>query len=368
MNLAAFFSMPLSMMTLHVILPVGISFYTFQTMSYTIDVYRKEIEPEKDFFDFALYVAFFPQLVAGPIERAKRLLPQITRPRTISNHQVSEGLFLIFWGLFKKILIADNLAYVVNDIFGQTGGWSSGDVLFACYAFAFQIYADFSGYTDIARGLAKLMGIELMLNFKLPYFALGPRDFWRRWHISLSTWLRDYLYIPLGGNQKGEARLLINLWIVMLLGGLWHGAAWNFVWWGGYHAILLCGARLSDRVGRAFNGRRWKVPRVILMFHLTCLGWLLFRAESITQFLNMTKSLFLNWSTSFPIQHGRIFLLTVLPLLTFQLIQALKKDFYWPLHASPTIKQAVTVIALTMIFILISTGLPTQQAFVYFQF
>jgi alginate O-acetyltransferase complex protein AlgI len=275
--------------TLGFVLPVGISFYTFQTMSYSIDVYRRKTRARDRFLEVAAYVAFFPQLVAGPIERASQLLPQFheVRPR-LDLARFRRGAWLIVWGLFKKIVVADNMAIVVNATFGpfDQGNFELPPdgltLLVALYAFAFQIYGDFSGYTDIARGVAKLLGFDLMRNFDLPYFATSPSDFWRRWHISLSSWFRDYLYIPLGGNKGGPWRTYRNLTITMLLGGLWHGAAWNFVIWGAYHGVLLS-------IYRALGIRteEGKYPRVVIlllgvvMFHLTCFGWLLFRAQNL---------------------------------------------------------------------------------------
>jgi len=205
-RLFAYFNFSIDPMFLKIVLPVGISFYTFQTMSYTIDIYRRKMEPTNKFFDFALFVAFFPQLVAGPIERAKRLLPQILSPRQVTLGKFYEGCYLIFWGLFMKIFIADNLAKIVNPVYGGPPPYNGVDVLLASYAFAFQIFCDFAGYSNIARGLGKCMGFNIMINFNLPYIATNPSEFWQRWHISLSTWLRDYLYIPLGGNRKGKLK------------------------------------------------------------------------------------------------------------------------------------------------------------------
>src|SRR3972149_1993846 len=232
------FSMKADLITLNIVLPLGISFYTFQEMGYTIDVYRKHMKPTHNPFNFALFVAFFPHLVAGPIQRAESLLLQLERPRRITIEQVNTGLFLILWGLFKKVVIADNVREVANLIFNNYTNYSGLDIVIGGLAFAVQIYGDFSGYSDIARGIARLMGFELMVNFRLPYFALNPTDFWQRWHISLSTWLRDYLYIPLGGNRKSNLITCRNLFLTMLLGGLWHGASWNFVIWGAYHGLI----------------------------------------------------------------------------------------------------------------------------------
>ena len=238
--------------SLGIVLPVGISFYTFQSMSYTIDVYRRELDPVEDFFDFALYVSYFPQLVAGPIERATRLVPQILSPRVRPRgEQISSGLALIAVGLVKKVAIADIAASVANDVFSRSGEASAIELIIGVYCFAIQIYGDFSGYSDMARGTSRLLGIELVENFKQPYFSPSITQFWRRWHISLSNWLRDYLYIPLGGNRKGPRRTYINLALTMLLGGLWHGAAWTFVVWGALQGLYLMVERRFglDKVG-----------------------------------------------------------------------------------------------------------------------
>lgn len=231
---------PLDMTLAEILLPVGISFYTFQTLSYTIDVYRGELEPVKDFGDFALFVAYFPQLVAGPIERAAVLLPQLSAPRTLNHKQLEDGCWLILYGFFLKLVVADNLSPFTQRVFNNPSGEQGAIILFGVYAAAWQIFGDFAGYSNIARGISKLMGIELMKNFDQPFFAISPSDFWRRWHISLSTWLRDYLYIPLGGNRGSSRRTYCNLMATMLIGGLWHGAAWNFVAWGFFHGAILC--------------------------------------------------------------------------------------------------------------------------------
>ncbi len=283
------FGIDASLLHLDIVLPVGISFYTFQTMSYTIDIYRGVMKPTRRFFDFALFVSFFPQLVAGPIERASALLPQILGKRRFRRAQFCDGLHLMFWGLFEKVFVADNLARFVNQVFDSPDP-SAFAVLCGVWAFAFQIYCDFAGYSHIARGCAKCMGFELRLNFNMPYIAANPREFWARWHISLSTWLRDYLYISLGGNRKGKVKTYRNLALTMFLGGLWHGAAWNFVLWGVYHGALLIIHRLFEPVLKCINlGRSrvlaavWRVARIIIMFHLVCLGWVFFRARSMDQ-------------------------------------------------------------------------------------
>ncbi len=276
--------------TLNLVLPVGISFYTFQAMSYPIDIYRGQTEPTTDFLDFALFVCFFPNLLSGPIMRARTLLPQILNRRFIQPGGVMEGVHLIMLGLFKKLVIADNMALIANRVFLPiedglhiTGGGL--DVLVGVYAFAFQIYGDFAGYSAIARGISKVLGFELVINFDNPYLATTPSDLWRRWHISLSSWFRDYLYIPLGGSRQGEGKTLRNLMITMGFVGLWHGANWTFILWGFYHGAILAFARLFKIPDVTFSGtmkyRLHYLFRVILMFHLTCLGWLFFRADSI---------------------------------------------------------------------------------------
>lgn len=288
----ASFGIEASPLTLQIVLPVGISFYTFQTLSYTIDIYRGQLEPCEDPLDFALFVAFFPQLVAGPIERAVNLLPQITGPRRISREQFHDGIWLVMWGFTKKVFIADNVARIVDTVYAPGWAGSGSEALIATYAFCVQIYCDFSGYSDIARGISKLLGIELMLNFDLPFAARNPSDFWRRWHISLSTWLRDYLYISLGGNRAGTWFTYRNLMLTMLLGGLWHGAAWTFVLWGLYHGLLLVVHRAMPKPrlgGPAWLARARAGASVFVMFHLSLVGWLLFRAGSATQLFDLTK-------------------------------------------------------------------------------
>ncbi|NUP99139.1 MAG: MBOAT family protein [Armatimonadetes bacterium] len=293
LNLMGFQSDPL---LLRVVLPAGISFYTFQTMSYTIEVYKGEMEATDDLWDFAAFVAFFPHLVAGPIMRANVLLPQIQEPRSATPEQIDAGVFLILWGYFKKCVVADNVATIANAVFNQPTQHAGADLLLGALAFTVQIYADFSAYSDIARGISKLMGFELVINFRLPYFARTPSDFWQRWHISLSTWLRDYLYIPLGGNRGTTAATLRNLMVTMLLGGLWHGASWHFVAWGGYHGLLLILYRPFERFGsspeldggpRSGGRRAWAAVvgalQVAVMFGFTVVGWILFRAQSVQE-------------------------------------------------------------------------------------
>ena len=274
-----------SLPVLAVVLPVGISFYTFQELSYVVDVYRGEIRARRNFIDFALYVCFFPQLVAGPIERPGHLLPQVERPRTWSWQGAHDAMFLIIWGYFKKLVIADNAGVIANKVFAlDAPGFY---VLWAgVFAFAIQIYGDFSAYSDIARGTARWLGFDLMRNFDHPYMARGPVEFWRRWHISLSTWFRDYVYIPLGGSRHGVARTCRNLFATFVISGLWHGASWNFLLWGAYHGALVVLSRLVT--GRRGPGppSRFVAPfQVVGMFALTCVGWLIFRETDFSMLL-----------------------------------------------------------------------------------
>ena len=265
--------------TLHVVLPVGISFYTFQSMAYTIDVYRGRTPAVRSFVDLALYVNYFPQLVAGPIERAQSLLPQLTSRRVVTARHLAEGGVLILLGLFRKVVIADTVAPFVQAAFAHPDAYSSSGLLVATLLFSLQIYGDFAGYSDIARGTSKLMGIELMRNFEQPYFSTSITEFWRRWHVSLSTWLRDYLYVPLGGSRHGTARTYRNLLLTMLLGGLWHGAAWGFVLWGALHGLYLAVHKLvsAARPPAADAAAPLRVAKGVALFVLVSLTWIPFR-------------------------------------------------------------------------------------------
>jgi alginate O-acetyltransferase complex protein AlgI len=362
----------LDFVTLRVLLPVGISFYTFVTMSYVIDVYRRELPATRNLLDFAVFVAYFPHLVAGPILRASRLLPQIALPRTVTREQMRDGLWLIAWGFFQKIFVADNLAGVANLVFEPAAHPAGVNVLLGAYAFAFQIYGDFAGYSNVARGTSKLMGIELIENFRFPYFVRNAQDFWRHWHISLSTWLRDYLYIPLGGSRGSAARTRRNLLITMVLGGLWHGAAWTFVLWGLYHGLLLIAYRAAGRVRalHAWIGGRGILARATswaVMFHLTCYGWLIFRARSAGQLVDMSRSLFTAFapgSVNVPEILVPVLLYTT-PLLLVHVIEAHYDDLLVVPALSPGVRYSVyaATFYLTMLF-----GNFGGAEFIYFQF
>ncbi len=356
--------------TLHIILPVGISFYTFQSMSYTMDVYRREVKPTESLEDFALSVAFFPHMVAGPIQRARSLIDQVEQPRQVTRDGIAEGCYLILWGLFKKMVIADNLSLTVDRIF-SAGTYQTTDVILGAFAFALQIYGDFSGYTDIARGAARLMGFNLMLNFNLPYFAQNPQDFWRRWHISLSTWLRDYLYFSLGGNRHGEARTYMNLMLTMVLGGLWHGASWTFVIWGFYHGSLLCLHRLATKylplpVPKTLWGQRaWQWFSIALMFVFTLYGWLIFRATDFPQLWAMTKALFSFQLNADLVRGVAKLLFYCWPLLLVQLYQYRTGDLM-VMRRAPLLLQVVFY--LVCFYSIVILGVFDAQSFIYFQF
>ena len=273
-------------LALRLALPAGISFYTFQSMSYTIDVYRGHAPARTRFIDIAAFVSFFPHLVAGPIMRATNLLPQVEHERTFDPAAARDASVLIVWGLFKKLVIADNAGVIANKVFALQQ--PEFFVLWAgVFAFAIQIYADFSAYTDIARGVAKWYGFDLIKNFARPYLATGPADFWQRWNISLSAWFRDYVFIPLGGSRRGSGRVAANLMITFLASGLWHGASWNYVLWGGYHGALLVITRFAGSVwAPPPQVRRWIRPlQVVVMFVLTCIGWLIFRETELSQLM-----------------------------------------------------------------------------------
>ena len=356
---------------LKVVLPMGISFYTFQTMSYTIDVYRGSLWSTRRFFDFALFVSLFPQLVAGPIERASNLLPQVLHKRRITWEKVTSGAQLALWGFFKKMVIADNMAPIVEAVFGDSAPLPTGPVaLLGTYAFAFQIYGDFSGYTDIARGVARVMGFEICVNFRLPYFATSPGEFWRRWHISLSTWLRDYLYIPLGGNRRGGLRTVRNLMITMLLGGLWHGAAWHFVVWGLFHGLLLVAFRWLGRTDRSLAPRGGVLfwIKVVLFFQLTAVGWFIFRVrvKSWEHIRDMLASMVQNLTLKdFPVAHGALFAGLVVPLIAFQVVQ------YYTGRMEPWRRWPWWVRApfyLILFYSIVLLGSPESVQFIYFQF
>ena len=286
--------------SLNIILPVGISFYTFQTLSYTIDVYKKKLEPTKDFIAFAAFVSFFPQLVAGPIERATNLLPQFYKKRTFDYNKAVDGLKQILWGMFKKVVIADNAAQFANEIFNNSADYSGSTLVLGALFFAFQIYGDFSGYSDIAIGTSRLFGFNLMKNFAFPYFSRDIAEFWRRWHISLSTWFRDYLYIPLGGSKGGTWMKVRNTFIIFIVSGFWHGANWTFIVWGALNALYFLPLLLAKKnrqnieivaQGRLLPGIK-DLLKMATTFGLTLIAWVFFRAENMSHAWNYLSEMF----------------------------------------------------------------------------
>lgn len=312
---------------LHLILPVGISFYTFQALSYSIDVYKGKLEPTRDIIQFFAFVSFFPQLVAGPIERATNLLPQFAKPRSFDYETGVDGLRQILWGLFKKMVVADNCAVYVDNVFSTYQTQSGSTLLLAAIFFAFQIYGDFSGYSDIAIGTAKLFGIKLMRNFNVPYFSRDIAEFWRRWHISLTTWFRDYVYIPLGGSRCSKAKIIRNTFVIFLLSGFWHGANWTFIAWGAYHALLFLPLILmgKNRKYRDTVAEDRALPtmkefgQMLLTFILVVIGWIIFRADSIRQAGDYLQHMFSPSLFSIPWLFSRSFYIPLMVALSIMI-------------------------------------------------
>jgi len=359
-----------SVWTLNIILPVGISFYTFQTMSYTIDIYRKQLKPTKDFISFASFVSFFPQLVAGPIERATNLLPQILNKREFKYDQGVQGLRLILWGMFKKVVIADSLAPMVNDIFGNYQDFGGGTLWLGAIYFSFQIYCDFSGYSDIAIGTSKLFGFELMSNFKFPYFSRNIGEFWRKWHISLSTWFRDYLYIPLGGSKEGKWKSLRNIFIIFLVSGFWHGANWTFVIWGLFHAVLFIPSfvlKTNRKYVSSIIAEKSILPspkeaiQVLTTFILVTIGWVFFRSETIDDSFNYFFKLFLDFDFPGSKRQGLIYLIV---FIAWEIL--LRKNERRVLNFRSKILRQGAYLILLLLVIIHSFG--TKQSFIYFNF
>ena len=368
---------------LKVILPVGISFYTFQALSYSIDVYRGKIEPTKDIIAFFAFISFFPQLVAGPIERATNLLPQFLKKREFNYDIAVDGMRQILWGLFKKIVVADNCAVYVDQVFSSYTEQTGSTLLLAAIFFTFQIYGDFSGYSDIAIGTAKLFGIRLMRNFNVPYFSRDIAEFWRRWHISLTTWFRDYVYIPLGGSRVSKAKVIRNTFVIFLLSGFWHGANWTFIAWGAYHAILFLPLILTGKnrkytnqiaEDRALPTLR-ETGQMLLTFILAVIGWIIFRAESIGQAWEYFQGMlqfgtlrasyrFFTWPGTWP-TNLFIVIMLVMEWLLRRKRHALdfvnrKNHFWWHMLVYITLALCVEYY-----FVL---SIETPSSFIYFQF
>jgi len=353
-------------LTLNIILPVGISFYTFQTLSYTIDIYRGNIKPTNNLVSFFTYVSFFPQLVAGPIERAKNLIPQIESKRTFSIDYFKEGLLQIFIGLFRKIVIADNLGIYVDSIYSDVTIHNSTSLLLATIFYAFQIYFDFAGYSDIAIGSAKLFGFKFGKNFNAPYFSRSLTEFWRKWHISLSSWLRDYLYISLGGNRKGKINMYRNLMITMLLGGLWHGSSWNFVIWGGIHGVFLA---MEKFVFSKLNWKNFNFLGILYTFTVVLISWVFFRALSFSDSIFIIKK-FVKFDFMAPfIGNINILAITFLMLLLGIGFDLLIKYFNVSLEELGSKFSILTLsIFISVLILLTSLFYSTSENFIYFQF
>lgn len=372
------FGSELNATSLQVILPVGISFYTFQTLSYTIDVYRRKLEPTNNFVVFAAFVSFFPQLVAGPIERATNLLPQFYTKRKFEYHKAVDGLRQILWGMFKKVVIADNCAEFANEFFNNSDAYGGSGLLLGALFFTFQIYGDFSGYSDIAIGTSRLFGFNLMQNFAFPYFSRDIAEFWRRWHISLSTWFRDYLYIPLGGSRGGTVMKVRNTFIIFIVSGFWHGANWTFIVWGALNAIYFLPLLLTklnrNNIGIASEGKHLPsfktIISILITFSLTVIAWIFFRADSVSHAISYLKGIFSESLFSIPQFENRTHAVEVLVLIGFLLLiewtgresqYGLEKlGFSW----NRNLRLGFYLIIVCLIFLFIGK----EQEFIYFQF
>ena len=361
-------------LTLGLLLPIGISFYTFQSIAYMVDVYRNDLPSEKSFFRYATFVSFFPHLVSGPILRPANILPQVHEKKEWNSDNFKMGLFLIAMGLIKKIVIADRLGSFVNQVYLQPESFSGATLLVATYFFAFEIYCDFSGYTDIAIGSALILGYTIPENFRQPYFSLSITEFWRRWHISLSSWLREYLYIPLGGNRKGRWHTYFNLLITMLLGGLWHGAAWTFVIWGLIHGLYLAVERFfSEFCSKQDEPSRFPIvttlSKAFFTFNLVAFSWIFFRATSIADAIYIVKSIFTNFGTLvngvLPLTSIVFYFVMIALLLSFEYLQ-IQKNIVQKILGTPWYIRWAFVYA--VIFVLIFFGAETSIQFIYFQF
>lgn len=368
---------------LSIILPVGISFYTFQTLSYTIDIYRKKIQPTENVLSFFTFVAFFPQLVAGPIERASHLLPQFQKTHLLVYEQVKSGLLLVGFGLFKKMVIADRAAVLVNTVYESPSDYKGLEVIIATILFAFQIYCDFSGYTDIARGTARMMGFDLMKNFNAPYFSRSITMFWHRWHISLSTWFRDYVYFPLGGNKKGHYRTYLNLFIVFVVSGLWHGAAITFLIWGAIHGIIIVIEKvIRNTISQDFIDKKSNYLSKFLLgtmtFTVVCFAWIFFRAETVTDAIIMIENLCKPADTFFfsgkgdtlglDRTHMMVLCIAIIGLLALEYIGHYKNVYKILQKQHSIIRWSVYVISVYILIIYGYYGYEDRSQFIYFQF
>jgi len=372
------FGMNINANRLNIILPVGISFYTFQTLSYTIDVYKKKLEPTLDFIAFSAFVCFFPQLVAGPIERAKNLLPQFYKKRAFEYHKAVDGMRQILWGLFKKIVIADNCAEFSNHIFNNSADMSGSILVFGAIFFTFQIYCDFSGYSDIAIGTSRLFGIDLKQNFATPYFSRDIAEFWRRWHISLSTWFRDYLYIPLGGSRGGAWMKARNTFAIFLVSGFWHGANWTFIIWGALNALYFLPLLLTNNnrknLGVVAEGKRLPSFRelfaMLSTFTITVFAWIFFRAENLNHAFSYIHNIFSKSLFSLPeFAYRNDALITLCLIIVFLSVEWFgRQDKYGFEKTLLKVKEKYRVIIYLIIMMMLLYFSNNSQDFIYFQF
>ena len=374
---AELFNLSSDGLLLNIILPVGISFYTFQALSYSIDVYRGKLKPTHDIIQFFAFVSFFPQLVAGPIERATNLLPQFEKPRQFDYDTAVDGLRQILWGLFKKMVVADNCAIYVDQVFSSDTGQSGSTLLFAAILFTFQIYGDFSGYSDIAIGTAKLFGIKLIRNFNVPYFSRDIAEFWRRWHISLTTWFRDYVYIPLGGSRVSKAKVIRNTFVIFLVSGFWHGANWTFSAWGAYHALLFLPLILLGKnrkhtdvvaAGRMLPSLK-EVGQMLLTFFMAVVGWIIFRAESIGQAWQYICAMFSKSLFTIPwLENRHYYVPVVLSIVVMLLMEWIQRDKNHAFDLSG-IKSHVLKFGIYYVMVAVLFWLGGHaESFIYFQF
>ncbi len=373
----SFFGTEIKANSLNIILPVGISFYTFQTMSYCIDVYKRKLEPTKDFIAFSAFVSFFPQLVAGPIERATNLLPQFYIKRTFDYSKAVDGMRQILWGLFKKIVIADNCAEYANLIFNNSADYSGSTLVLGALFFTFQIYCDFSGYSDIAIGTSRLFGFNLMQNFNFPYFSRDIAEFWRRWHISLSTWFRDYLYIPLGGSHGGSWMKIRNTFIIFVASGFWHGANWTFIVWGLLNAIYFLPLLLTNKnrsnIDTIANGKIlpniWELLSILLTFGLTVFAWIFFRAENIEHAFQYISDIFKDPGSFILLSVYWKYKTIILLILIFIIIEWVGRDGQYAIYKlGLKWKRPIRYAMYFVIIIAIFWFGGKEQQFIYFQF
>ena len=374
------FGMQINANSLNIILPVGISFYTFQTLSYTIDVYKKKLEPTKDFIAFSAFVCFFPQLVAGPIERATNLLPQFYKKRTFEYHKAVDGMRQILWGLFKKVVIADNCAEFANQIFNNSADMNGSTLVLGAIFFTFQIYGDFSGYSDIAIGTSRLFGFDLKQNFATPYFSRDIAEFWRRWHISLSTWFRDYLYIPLGGSRGGTWMKVRNTFAIFLVSGFWHGANWTFIIWGALNAIYFLPLLLTNNnrknLGVVAEGKLLpsfkELIAMLTTFMLTVFAWIFFRAENVSHAFDYLGGIFSKSIFSIPVFNGiRSALITIVLIYIFLFVEWFGRNDKFAIEGlkdNSKKKQLFFYAILSIVILKYVFDFSEPKEFIYFQF